>query len=173
MAKSFTLPREVAQLGTVLDLTTERGDLRTFWDTELQGWLLLCDAAAVDAQPGRARIYLVRGELSPAPKRSKPSDAAAHTAETWNDREPEVIGTLDHAASASKWIGIATRIGYRSDKWSERGATADYEHDFSELLKPLPGDPWPDVWSDAEDLAAASIVVITGGLFRVTERGIA
>jgi hypothetical protein len=173
MARQFKLPREVAQLGTVLDLTTERGDLRTFWNVEVNGWLLLCTPDAIDAAPGRARLYLVRGELSPAPARSKPSDAAAATAESWNERDAEVVGTIEHANAATTWIGIATQIGYRSDKWSERGTTADYDHDFAELLTPMHGEPWPDVFSDAEDLAAASIVVIMGGLFRVTERGIA
>lgn len=173
MARSFKLPREAAQLGTVLDLTTERGDLRTFWDTELQGWLLLCSPEAIEAPPGRARLYLVRGELSPAPARSKPSEGAAATAEAWTDREAEVIGTIEHANAATTWIGIATKIGYRSDKWNARGVVKDYDHDFAELLEPLHGEPWPDVFSDAENLAAASIVVITGGLFRITERGIA
>lgn len=173
MARSIKLPREVAQLGTVLDLTTERGDLRTCWDTELQGWLLLCSPDAIDARPGRARLYLVRGELSPAPERSKPGKGAAATAEAWNERESEVVGTIEHANAATTWIGIATTIGYRSDKWNARGVVKDYEHDFAELIEPLHGEPWPDVYSDAPDLAAASIVVITGGLFRITERGIA
>lgn len=173
MARSIKLPREVAQLGTVLDLTTEKGDLRTFWDIELQGWLLLCSPEAIEAAPGRARLYLVRGELSPAPARATPGAAAAETSEAWNEREAEVVGTIDHAAAATTWIGIATKIGYRSDKWNARGVTKDYDHDFAELIQPLHGEPWPDVFSDKEDLAAASIVVITGGLFRITERGIA
>jgi hypothetical protein len=95
------------------------------------------------------------------------AEAGATYAE-WHERDPEQI---THAEDLPDVIGIyigrALRIGYRSDKWHERGQTEDYDHDYTE-----PGYQPPEVWADHADLSKARAIVIVGGNQRITADGI-
>lgn len=162
------VPRECVQLGVALDLTTECGSKRTTWEgRDVGGMVLACDADAIGRPKGTAAIYLLREE-APADDSAPPSPDAAETYRTWHRRDadgrrelgglPDVIGV---------YIGRATRIGYRSDKWHKRGTAEDYDHDYTE-----PGYVAPEVWADHGDLAKAEAIVIVGGNQRVTAEGI-
>jgi len=95
------------------------------------------------------------------------TEAGATYAE-WHEREPEQV---THAEDLPDVIGIyigrALRIGYRSDKWHERGQTEDYDHDYTEQ-----GYDPPEVWADHADLSRARAIVIVGGNQRITADGI-
>jgi len=95
------------------------------------------------------------------------ADAGA-TYEAWHDRAPRTVTELDNLPDViGVYIGRATRIGYRSDKWHARGQTQDYDHDYTE-----PGYVAPEVWADRADLAHATAIVIVGGNQRITPEGI-
>jgi hypothetical protein len=95
------------------------------------------------------------------------ADAAA-TFEAWHRREPSHVDTLDNLPDViGVYIGRATRIGYRSDKWGKKGHAQDYDHDYTE-----PGYSPPEVWADRADLDQAHAIVIVGGNQRITPEGI-
>lgn len=94
--------------------------------------------------------------------------AAADTYERWHRRESNGVCELDGLPDdLPHYIGRALRIGYRSDKWHGRGATEDYDHDYTE-----PGYSPPGVWADDPDLSRATAIVIRGGNQRITPGGI-
>jgi len=95
------------------------------------------------------------------------AEAGATYAE-WHEREPEQVTHADDLPDViGIYIGRALRIGYRSDKWHERGQTEDYDHDYTEQ-----GYEPPEVWADHADLARARAIVIVGGNQRITADGI-
>ena len=63
--------------------------------------------------------------------------------------------------------GRVLRIGYRSDKWSRRGAMHDYDHDFTEA-----GHRPPLIYTNTQSLGRARAALITGGDMAITEGGI-
>jgi hypothetical protein len=158
------IPARTVQLGRVLDMTTVLGELATTWDSELAGWVMLTDARAEQMRPGVAALYLVRRVVDAG----EPTATAAQeeTYEMWHKREPGETLTLDVPDFCGVYIGTARVIGYDSDKWTKRGKSVHYEHDFRESGRE------PEVWADAENLAHARGVVIRGGDMRVTAEGI-
>jgi hypothetical protein len=84
------VPATVAQLGTVLDLTTQSDAMRTTWErADVGGLLMCCDPDAMDRKAGSAAIYLLR----PMQKEANPerSDPRAYSLTFANLKEP---GTL-------------------------------------------------------------------------------
>jgi len=114
---------------------------------------------------GRQGPYIETRQHNPEPEET--ADAGA-TYEAWHDRAPRTVTELDNLPDViGVYIGRATRIGYRSDKWHARGQTQDYDHDYTE-----PGYVAPEVWADRADLAHATAIVIVGGNQRITPEGI-
>jgi len=106
-------------------------------------------------------------ETNPYVDDEETADAAA-TFEAWHRREPSHVDTLDNLPDViGVYIGRATRIGYRSDKWGKKGHAQDYDHDYTE-----PGYSPPEVWADRADLDQAHAIVIVGGNQRITPEGI-
>lgn len=164
------VPEQTVQLGHALDLSTQFRDARTLWDFEVKDWHMLTDANAMDLEPGRAALYLVRGKLDERGRAAAFLDSAqsgAETYERWHEREAKQVGELDVPDLVGVYVGRAMRIGYRSDKWNKRGDTIDYDHDFTEGHHIA-----PECWADNADLAHARALVIVGGDMRVTEDGI-
>lgn len=168
-AAALELPAETVLLGVVLDMTTERGELRTFWEREFAGWVLLTDPGAEDMPEGEAALYLLpadsfeRGPL-------EGSSAAQRTYRDWHARDAAHGGEIDDPAISPRafyFCGEARTIGYRSDKWNAPGDAIDYEHDFAER-RHVP----PHVWADALELELATLIIVRGGTMRVTADGI-
>ena len=161
--RSYRIPAVTARLGAALDLVTESSGKRTRHDLG-DDWQLLTDADAIDRTDGRARLYLVRSELSDKVPNRLDRASAIRTFERWHDRRPEFIGGLhDLPDKIGQPIGRAVTIGYRSDKWKQPGKTIDYQHDFRDGRPPL-------VYVDQTHNPRAFL--LTGGSIRVTERGI-
>lgn len=163
------IPPATAQLGTVLDLTTQSDAQRTLWESADVGGMLMCaDADAMQRRPGAAALYLLRGPSEAGGKKTDDTDDAEETYERWHKREPKNVRQLDGLPDLiGVYIGRACRIGYRSDKWHDRGDHEDYDHDYTE-----PGYEMPEVWADRVDLGQARAIVIVGGNQRITEEGI-
>lgn len=163
----YRVPAQTTMLGSVLDVTIEHDGRRAFV-TEWRGWLMLCGLTAMDAAPGRARLYLMRGELEPSDR--MPSNTGAATYERWHRRNPEQVGIVDNGGpdEIGFYQGRAIQLGYRSDKWGRRGRTHDYDHNFYEDR----GDP-PRIYTDRATLQGSSAAVLVGGSMSITERGIA
>lgn len=248
------IPAAVAQLGIVLDLTTQTDATRTTWDAEVSGMLMCTDADAMSRRAGSAALYLLRTERAEAKANDREPNAAQrssthaytlslanlktpatlltiaervhrddptididdviaalrdletqglvqrdgptyrrstdvesrpsrhrhrnhHDGDTadagttyaaWHRREPSHVDTLDGLPDViGVYIGRATRIGYRSDKWKPKGHAQDYDHDYTE-----PGYTAPEVWADRADLDHAHAIVIVGGNQRITPEGI-
>lgn len=159
------VPPETVLIGQALDLVTQLGDVRTTWDFEVRDWRMLCDPDAMDRRPGQAGLYLVRGKL--ATKRLRAIPAGEDTYARWHEREFDSMKEIDAPDLLSVYVGRATVIGYRSDKWERRGNTHDYTHDFEER-----GHVAPEAWADNADLSKAKAVVLFGGTMRITEAGI-
>lgn len=166
------IPATVAQLGHVLDLTTQSDATRTTWEAgDVGGLIMATDADAMDRKPGTAALYLLRGSTRKAslmPNQAPIIEDAQQTYEQWHERDPRHVVTLDDLPDLiGIYIGRALRIGYRSDKWHERGTTEDYDHDYTE-----PGYEPPEVWADHVHLGQARAIVIVGGNQRITADGI-
>lgn len=161
MTKAYAVAPITVKLGTVLDATIAHGRKRTVVD-EWRGFQLLTGEAAFDQS--RPRLYLVRGRLGGDPGVN--GDKGAETYSRWHKREPRRVGELNTQAARYPQ-GRMVRIGYRSDKWSRRGTTADYDHDFLE-----DGGSAPLVYTNTRTLAAATTIVVVGGSMRITEAGI-
>lgn len=161
------VPATTVHFGTVLDLTLEQGEMRIRID-EWNGWHMLVSPNAFELAPGRARIFLVRGKL--ARKQDLQGDEldSAQTAyERWHQRDAKLIGELN-VPDAIEWQqGRVLRIGYRSDKWSRRGARHDYDHDFTER-----GHKPPLLYTSTRALERAAAAIIVGGDMAITEEGI-
>jgi hypothetical protein len=229
------IPATTVQLGHVLDLTTQDGEIRTAWEAgDVGGMVLVCDARAMQRRAGAAALYLLRPrEGNPERKlradrvrldrggyayggrqyfgvgapvyrvyddagdvdlyvrapsaraakehvrklpahslqpltRNPAASMAADTYAKWHEREPECVTELDGLPDALPvCVGDALRIGYRSDKWHERGQVEDYDHDYTER-----GYRAPQVWADCADLSKAKAICIVGGNQRITPKGI-
>lgn len=160
------VPDVAIKLGTVLDLTiAPSANVRTFID-DWDGWQLLSDENALERAPGRARLYLAPGEIDKLPIAELENfDVAAESYEGWADRDPDAVGELKHAHATHYYQGRVHRLGYRSDKWHRPGEWEDYDHDFGE------GSP-PKLYTDRAHLEDATLAIIVGGDFAVTEQGI-
>ncbi len=157
------LPNKTVKLGNAIELVTIDGDNVTRWN-EVKGWNMLTTPEAFEHGPGRARLFLVPGELdNPRPPRDAEKGTQAY--DRWHKRTSDVVGYLDGPDGASELVGRATRLDYASDKWRNRGQPVEYTHAFDEdqAFPPLvyvdnPSDP--------------SLFILTGGDMRVTEAGI-
>lgn len=163
-------PRTLDQLGQArqLDVTIAGGDgaVRRYRWSIRDDWRVLTPAGAEHLPAGSGRLFLVppppaSASVEPAPK----DGAGVATFVEWHQFEPreaistDVPGVSDFAAR----LGTAIGIVYRSDKW-QPGDPLDYEHPFK------PSEP-PEVWiiGTAE---APRAVLVRGGAFRVTARGL-
>jgi hypothetical protein len=161
------IPATTVRIGSVLDLTFERGQERIRVD-EWHGWHVLIPENAFDVAPGRARIFLVRGQLRGKEQLQGDELDRAQTAyERWNQRDAMLVGELDVPDEINHRQGRALRIGYRSDKWSRRGTTHDYDHDFTER-----GHRPPLLYTNTPNLARARAALLVGGDMSITEGGI-
>lgn len=162
--RPYRIPPVTVHLGEALDLVTQGNGKRTRHD--LTGWQVLTDADATERSDGRARLYLVKGELSDKVPNNIDRNSAVRTWQIWNRKpRPDLVGGIyDLPEKIGQHIGRAVSIGYRSDKYGKTGKSIDYDHDFREGAKP------PLVYADnATDPRA---LVVTGGSIRVTGRGI-
>jgi hypothetical protein len=168
-AIAYRIPPVAVQLGTVLDLdvTTEHGT--RLFIKEWRHWLMLTSSAGMDASPGRARLYLVKV----TPRRvaldvNAVSERAAETFGRWHERDAANAFELDGLPdSIAYYQGRVLRIGYRSDKWHERGAKVDYDHDCQER-----GARPPRLYTSAASVGRSRAAVLVGGSMHITERGI-
>ena len=159
------VPRVTAKLGTVLDCTIAHGSARAFVD-EWKGFQLLTGVNAMDSR--RPCLYFVRGRLGSDPGISeRAARAGANTYKRWHQRDPARVGELD-TEPCEYQQGRMLRLGYRSDKWGQRGRAVAYDHDFLE-----DGGSAPLVYTNTRTLEAATTIIVVGGSMRVTERGIA
>ena len=136
----------------------------------MRGLVMCCEPRAMQRRAGAAGLYLVRAKLQdglPPAEWSRIERSGAATYRAWHDRSPEQVSSIELSTGAVNYIGDASVIGYRSDKWSQRGTPTDYEHDYTE-----PGYRAPEVWASEPDLTKADLVVIIGGNQRITPDGI-
>lgn len=165
---SHKIPAVTVRYGSVLDLMFDDGEYR-ITVTEWRGWHMLVGREAMDAAPGRARIYLVRGRLAKKKAlKGDEHDRAQEQYERWHQRDAQWLGELDKLPSAiSCKQGRVLRIGYKSDKWSKRSTTHDYDHDFTEG-----GHRAPLLYTDKRAIESSRAAVIVGGDMAITEGGI-
>ena len=135
----------------------------------------LTEAQAMQRVEAEQEAWKQKRDAKRAPKRNAnrnhhngdEADAGA-TYEAWHERHPEQIDHVEDLPDViGIFVGFALRIGYRSDKWNERGTTEDYDHDYTE-----PAYEVPEVWADRLDLSKAHAIVIVGGNQRITADGI-
>lgn len=161
------IPPLVVSLGQVLDLELATGDGRVFVD-DWSGWHLLTNPSAFDNAPGRARLFLVPGELEDLDADELAELEGAEAYERWHERDAERLGELEIPDGPARYRqGRLIRMGYRSDKWNRRGEPVDYTHDFD-----AHGAHPPWLYTDAAELEASRFAVVVGGSMTVTERGI-
>jgi hypothetical protein len=154
-------PRELVQIGYARQLDLSDG--RRFKWRVSDRWPVLTDAGAEQLEPGRARLFLVAPD-SRRPAEPEAGERAARTFETWHGFDPRGVYALDVPALSEfgPSIGDAVSIVYRSDKWE--GRPVDYVHEFKGENPPkvtLVGTP-----------EAPRAMVLRGGAFRVTRRGL-
>lgn len=165
---SHAIPPLTVLYGTVLDLLFAQG-VQRISVTEWRGWQMLVGSRAMDSAPGRAKLFLVRGKIA---KRSllkgDEHDLAQEQYERWHQRDAKSVGAIERIPdSISYRQGRVLRIGYRSDKWSKRGTTTDYDHDFTER-----GASPPLLYTNTASIEKARAAVIVGGTMAITEGGI-
>lgn len=151
----ITVPDNLVQLGTVLDLTVEQDGKREKL-TPRRGRQLLCSDASKETLwllPKPKKKRTVRGPLPTNVAAALRRMAAVYR--SWHDFEPRRTQVTPSMTVEGRWLalGQAVRIGYRSDKWD--GRDHHYEHDFDR----------------AQVLKLGPLYRITGGV-RVTPRGI-
>ena len=163
-----TIPAVTVRYGMVLDLMVADGPQR-ITVTEWRGWHMLVSPRAMESAPGLARLYLVRGSIAKRKAlRGDEHDQAQEQYERWHQRDAQWLGEIDKLPASVKFKhGRVLRIGYRSDKWSRRGAMTDYDHDFTE-----DGHRPPLLYTNTRTLGAARAAVIVGGDMAITEGGI-
>ncbi len=159
------VPRVTVRLGTVLDLVTERGHTRTFWESDVRGWHLLTVSGAEHMGPGRARVFLVAGDIEGWS--DEDTERAERTYARWHRRDDgELVGELEIPDEfEDEPIGRAVQLDYASDKYGPRGKVQEYTHDFFE-----DGGRPPLIY--ANDRSHPRAFVLVGGSMRVSERGI-
>jgi len=161
-------PRGLVQLGGArqLDVTIADGEgkVRRYRWTLADDWRTLAPAGAEALPAGAGRLFLV-----PPPSSSSsepPADSAGvRTFVEWHQFEPREAFSADvpTVSEFSTRLGTARSIVYRSDKW-QPGEPLDYEHEFK------PSDP-PCVFVIG-NVEAPRSVLVRGGAFRVTARGL-
>jgi hypothetical protein len=164
---THAIPALTVQYGTVLDLLFAIRNQR-ITVTEWRGWHMLVSSRAMEAAPGRAKLFLVRGTFRKKKiLRGDEHDLAQEQYERWHQRDALAIGELSGLPdSIGHRQGRVLRIGYRSDKWGRRGETNDYDHDFLEDGQP------PLLYTNTASIEAARAAVIVGGSMAITEGGI-
>jgi hypothetical protein len=165
---SHSIPALTVRYGTVLDLMIAHGQER-ITVTEWRGWHMLVSERAMTTAPGRVKLYLVRGPLS---RRrliaGDEHDQAQEQYERWHRRDAHTLSEITGIPDAIGYRqGRVLRIGYRSDKWSNRGKHNDYDHDFTEG-----GARSPWLYTNTRALEKARAAVIVGGTMAITEGGI-
>lgn len=121
------LPDALVALGQVLDVVIEHNGRRMVLDFPKPPHWLCTDI-------GRQALYLLpipkghRGQRFPAGAGGQ-LGALASVFRTWSDFEPR-RASLVTTRLGREWKarGRVVRIGYRSDKWTNK--PTDYEHDF-------------------------------------------
>lgn len=163
---SHRVPDVTIFLGWALDVVIETEDEELRWVLEFTPGavaILAPDDAFERHAPG-SRLYLVRDlRVDARPLDPGELDKAARAYELWTDdnHDAENVAELDVPNAFTDRIGRALRLGYRSDKFHDRGTFVDYEHDFE--------DPRPLVYFAPGSPEGYALV---GGAFRVTPRGI-
>lgn len=162
--RHYHIPARTVQLGTLLDLVIEKGQERLTID-EWDGWVMATTEGGLDASPGRARLYLFAtdGGARGGEATERGADAFAR----WHERVTEGVMVHDVPEEVGWVQGRVRRLGYRSDKWGQRGEAHDYDHDFGDggALPPL-------IYTDSEFLDDARAAVLIGGDMAITEAGI-
>jgi hypothetical protein len=146
--------RELVQLGQFLD---------TFVDGKRIGGRRL---PLLWSEPGRALIVLAGNGFHRSPPRrlEHATGQGARVYRRWTrGREPahEREVTITQWPSEWKVVGPAERIGYRSDKFHQRGETVDYEHEFGRDVR---------LYLATHD--THGVFVWRGGSLRLTTHGI-
>lgn len=141
--------RECAEFGSVLEIETRthrfrwrRGSAKLLWFPELRAFVWLQGVAPGSRRPA--------GDVG---------HRAADAFERFMGRRVRYEKTIRVPKLRGSWrsLGVATRIDYYSDKWSER---AEYTHPTGATLYRFGGRTPPWIW------------VLRGGTLRVTTRGI-
>ncbi len=165
----YRIPPQTARLGFVLDLHVEVNSETRIRIDEWGGWLMCCGENGFDLPPGRSKLFL----FAPLPDERSADERADYTAATkayerWHKREAKQVDVYDVPDRIVHCQGRVLRIGYRSDKWGQRGKGCDYDHDFCERdgLAPL-------LYTDVKDISKARGAVLVGGDMVITEGGIA
>jgi hypothetical protein len=165
----YRVPPQAVRLGYVLDLHVEVNATTRVRIDEWAEWCMCCGDNGFELPPGRSKLYL----FAPLPDKKPASEdtnysAATRAYERWHKREAKRVDVYDVPDRIVHCQGRVLRIGYRSDKWGQRGKGHDYDHDFCERdgLPPL-------LYTDTRDVARARGAVLVGGDMTITEEGIA
>jgi hypothetical protein len=162
-------PRGLVQLGLArqLDIEIAEGDgaLRRYRWTLADDWRTLTPAGAEELPAGSGRLFLVPPPSSSGTTEPPADSAGVDTFVTWHSFEPREAFAADvpTVAEFGTRLGTARSIVYRSDKW-QPGEPLDYEHEFK------PSEP-PEV-RIVGTAEAPRAVLVRGGAFRVTSRGL-
>jgi hypothetical protein len=147
---------DLVELGRFLDARVS--------DDEGDEQLVKTAAPLLWSEAARALIVL-RGFKLPRPQPIRPRGSKAERVyRRWTlGRDPATERTAELALPDAPWstLGRALTVGYRSDKFHERGDTQDYEHEFGR-----------SVVCYLRQAGARGVVVFRGGSLRVTARGI-
>lgn len=163
----YKYPPTQARLGFVLDLTIEPNGEQRIRIDEWRNWLMCVGENGFDLRAGRGKLFLFAPQADGEP-RQRDFSAAARAYERWHKREAKKVSTFVVPDALRHCQGRVLRIGYRSDKWGQRGKSHDYDHDFLERdgLPPL-------LYTDTKNIDRARGAVLVGGSMVITEGGIA
>lgn len=110
------IPPQSVALGFSLDLTTQFRDARTTWDFEIRGWRMLCEPGAMEQEPGRAALYLVR--VADLENSERESNARRKSRELSRDRASMQTLWIGHREAGvigrARWIDLD---GAERDRW--------------------------------------------------------
>ena len=157
-------PRDLALLGTVLELQHEMPDGQALH----HGWTVRA-APNLLWSPKRQALYIFPGLTLPRPKAlrmpasAQEDPAAALQAwKTWSGRSAEHTRRLNVPKLQIQTAGQGHHIVYRSNKWGRR---TDYIHTFA------PGT-LVDVDAKTSEGAPPSVLIVRGPPLRLTTRGL-
>lgn len=152
--------RELAELGTVLELVVDNGDgtRRVLRWSRARPRLLA---------PDDRTLLIVAGGTRKGPALLDDAEEAAELRGIWTGRPAVRAYRLELPTLRGRWKarGAAVRLDYRSDKWTAGRATVDYTHDHGRNVRVWEkGDPWL--------AGGVGVLCLKGGRLRVTARGI-
>jgi hypothetical protein len=144
-----------ALLGTALELVVVNGETRETlrWGRSPRPLLWV--------QSQRAAVILL-GSSPPRWTGEPPPRTRARAAwERWTGEPASDSATIDLPAIRGGWraLGDARLLAYRSDKWTRR--PVDYAHEIGQ-----------DVKARMRGSQGAGLIVVAGGRFRLTARGL-